>query len=161
MMDWEPIFLFVGTVVAVWGVISQRQIARRRATLDLLAAAEADEDIIEARNKFIDLANQDGGLAIWAEKSREAEENTQKIKLVLNEFELISIGVQRGILDFELYSRWNKSTVLKYWERAEPFIVHLRTRTKNPAYYHEFQQMAGWLEANKMPRRGRLWALFF
>jgi hypothetical protein len=170
MPDVGPLFHAVGpaivptlaALVAIWGVVTQRAIARRRATLDCITKAEADTDIIGARRKFIELAIcNDGGLAKFAEQNCEATEEAQKIRLVLNEFELMAIGIQRGIIDFELYKRWNKSSVLKYWKHAQPFVTRLRARTDNSAYFHEFEQMAGWLRDDKMPARGRFWALFF
>jgi len=153
---------FVGIVVAIWGVVTHRLIARRRTTLDFIARAEADKDVIDARRKFIELAtNSDGGLASFAEQNKESSEEAQSIQLILNEFELAAIGIQRGIIDLEVYKRWNRSTVVTYWEHALPFVTRLRARTQNSAYYHEFEQMAGWLKENKMPKRRRFWALFF
>jgi hypothetical protein len=109
--------LFVGiwgALIAAWGVISNRAIARRKATLDLITSQERDGDIIKARTAFIALARKNGGLASYAEIDREPDEETQSIRTVLNEFELISIGIQRGIIDFELYKRWNRSGVIQY-----------------------------------------------
>src|ERR1700737_2653134 len=86
----------IAALIAIWGVLTQRQIARRRATLDHIARSEADGDIIAARRKFIELAKAPGGLAAWADEDKEKTDETLKILLVLNEFELISIGIQRG-----------------------------------------------------------------
>lgn len=149
-------------LIAFWGVVSQRVIARRRATLDFIARAEADKDLIDGRKKFIKLANAgDGGLAKYAEQDHEDTDEAQSIKLVLNEFELIAIGIQRGVIDFELYRRWNRSSVLNYWKHALPFVTRLRARTNNKMYFYEFEQMAGWLESDKRPKRGRFWRLIF
>jgi len=82
----------IAALIAIWGVLTQRQIARRRATLDLLTKSEADSDIIAARRKFIELAKAPGGLAAWADADKEKSEEAQKILTVLNEFELMSIG---------------------------------------------------------------------
>jgi len=47
---------FFATIVAVWGIISQRRIMRRSATLTHLTQLESDRDLIYARNVFAELA---------------------------------------------------------------------------------------------------------
>ena len=150
--------LFTGTAavaVAVWGVISQRAITRRRATIELMAAAEADKDVIDARRKFIELARADGGLAVYAEEGKEKDADTQSIRLVLNSFELVAIGIQRGVIDYKLYKLWFRGGVIQYWMFAEPFVKRLRQRTSNKALYHEFEELARWIQDEKVktPRR--------
>ena len=146
----------VGAGVAIWGLLSQRAITRRKTTFDHIAASDRDGDVIGARNKFIELAKKQGGLAPWADESKEQTDEVQSIKLVLNEFELVAIGIQRGIVDAELYKRWFRSGVIRHWQHAEPFVSVLRARTGNPALFHEFQEMARWFQDDKMPHR-RWW----
>ena len=147
MADMEALIIGgAGALIAVWGVITQRVIARRRATLDFLSNSEADGDLIDARQKFIELAKAPGGLAPWADPDKEKSDETQHIRTVLNEYELIAIGIQHGIVDFAIYKKWHASGVLKYWEYAHPFIAQLRSRTQNKTLFHEFEQMVKWLE---------------
>lgn len=143
----------LATAAAVWGVVSQRSIARCRATIEFIARSEADGDLIQARRAFIQLAKAPSGLAVWAAEDKEQTEQAQAIKLVLNEFELISIGIQGGIIDFELYKRWHRQGTLAYWRNALPFIAALRDRTGNAALFHEFEEMVGWMKEEKLPRR--------
>lgn len=151
----------IGAVVAAWGVLTQRAVARRRATLDLISSLERDSDVIRARSKFIELTKREGGLALYADLTNESAEETQYIRTVLNEFELFAIGIQRGIIDFELYKRWNRSNVVRYWTHAAPFIYQLRARTKNDALYHEFEELVRWMKGEAMPKRGRFLANWF
>lgn len=155
--------VFVGGVaaaVAVWGVVSQRIIHRRRTTLEFLTKAEADADILKARKKFIELAKQ-GGLAAFAAADKEDSDETQAIRLVLNEFELISIGIQRGIIDFKIYRLWNTAGTIKFWSHAAPFVLELRNRLNNQNIYREFETLVGWLNAKHTPRRGYFWGQWF
>lgn len=143
----------LATVVAIWGIFTQRAIARRRATFDHITKTDADSDIIKARRSFIELAKQSDGLAKWAAEEHEKSDEVQSIKIVLNDFELIAIGIQRGIIDAEFYKRWHRSGVLNYWKHASPFVAALRARTGNEMLFYEFEQMAGWFNDNKPPRR--------
>lgn len=135
--------LTVGVLAAVfafWGIQSQRGIARRRATLDFIMKSETDGDMIKARLRFIELSKDVNGLGPWAALDKEKTDEAQKIKLILNEFELIAIGIKRGIIDKQLYCNWFKSGAIKHWDHAEPFVNILRSRTGNNALYIEFQQ---------------------
>ena len=146
----------VGALTAVWGIVSQRTIARRRATFDYIASGERDREVIEARRKFIELTKAPGGLAPWAAEDKEKTPEAQSVRIVLNEFELIAIGIQRGIVDAELYRRWYESGVIRHWNHAEPFVKALRARTGNQAVFHEFEELAKWFRGEKNPRR-RWW----
>ena len=70
MIHIQAVFITAGiaAVIAIWGVLSQRAIARRRATIDLIAKNEADHDLITGYQKFVELAIDPKGLAIWADQ---------------------------------------------------------------------------------------------
>ena len=71
-MKWGLFFItgLLAAAVAIWGILSQRTIACRRATIDYLAKIEGDEDHINARREFIALAKAPGGLAPWADEDK-------------------------------------------------------------------------------------------
>ena len=74
-MLWVALSLgMLAAVIAIWGIITQRAISRRGATLNHIAKAEWDGDVIASRKKFIQLAKAEGGLAHWAEKAHEGSE---------------------------------------------------------------------------------------
>lgn len=151
--------LLIGIIaasIAVWGIMTQRAIARRRATFDHISRTEADADFIQARRTFIELAKRKEGLSSWSSEDCEKSAEVQAIKLILNDFELIAIGIQRGIIDFEFYKRWHRSGVLRHWAYAKPFVESLRSRTSNSALFHEFEQLASWMD-NKQKRRLSFW----
>lgn len=163
MTEVEAVFI-TGTaaaLVAVWALLSQRSIACRRATVDYLSKLESDKDIIEARRKFIELAKKPGGLAPWADSAKEKSPETTCIRTYLNSFELIAIGIQRGVFDATLYKRWFKSGVLQAWSHAAPFVLALRARTSNDAIYYEFEEMARYMRGQKMPKRNWWLGKFF
>jgi hypothetical protein len=151
----------VAALIAIWGIITQRQIARRRATLDFIANSKSNRELITARRRFVELAKAQGGLAVWAEKDKEKESDAQTIGEVLNQYELISLGIQFGILDYHLYRMLSKSVTIHFWEHAHPYIVSLRTRLNNKMIYHEFEEMVKWFTGEKTPKRHWWWGKLF
>lgn len=152
---------FVASLIAVWGVLSQRAIARRQSTLSYISHLESDHDIIRARQIFVTAAKQAGGTAQWADAEQEDTEEALAIGRVLNSYELIAIGIQRGIIDYELFKRWHRSSAIRYWERGAPYVMRLRARLNNDMFYHEFEQMVGWVKGSSKPPIRRRWAGFW
>lgn len=159
----EAIFLtaVVAALLAVWGVITQRIVARRAATLDFVSRMDTDKDLINARAIFLKTAKEDGGLAVFADESKRDTDQVQSIRLVLNECERIAIGVQFGILDREFICRHGRGTLLRDWSLAAPFVYKIRTEYRNPALFHEFEDLARSLSDDKMPSRSPFWRLWF
>lgn len=151
----------IAAVIAIWGVLTQRSIARRRATLDHFTRINPDRDMIEARKKFLELAAAPGGLAKWADPEHEASDEAAKIRLVLNDFELVSVAIQFGIMDYDFYHQQSHGTVSRYWKAAAPFIHAARQRTGRATLFHEFEEMASWVDKALRPKRRRTWVKKF
>jgi hypothetical protein len=147
----------LAAIIAFSGIISQRAITRRRSTLEHIVRMEADGNFIVARRKFRELSKTADGLAPWASVDRESTPEAQNIRLVLNEFEIVSIGIQLGIFDFETYRRWFQSTVVRFWTHGAPYINALRARTGHPSLFHEFEELSRWMNENKRPPRRYKW----
>ena len=92
----------VALIIARLNILEQRRISRRRATLDLLSRNEWDSDYLEARNEFVKLKNGSSGLEFWAAKEHENTPQIAVIRSVLNDYELIAVGIEEDILDEEL-----------------------------------------------------------
>ena len=83
------------------------------------------------------------------EKAPEAE----AIKIVLNSYELIAIGIQAGAIDLDMYRQMYRSAVINYWKHAFPYVTALRARLTNDNIYIEFQMLAEQFEGKKPNKR--------
>jgi Domain of unknown function (DUF4760) len=151
----------IAALIAIWGVVTQRQIASRRAILDYIVSWKSNRELIAARRKFIELAKSPGGLGPWADEDKEKTVDAQNIGEILNRYELTSIGIQRGILDYKLCRMLRRSVTIHDWHHAHPYAASLRARLGNDMIYHEFEEMVKWLKDEKMPRRHWWWGKFF
>lgn len=146
----------IAALLAAWGVITQRVITRRLTTIQHLSGQGADHDMIAGRKKFNELSEPDGKLALYSKRDDLSEDETDKVRLVLNDYELRAIGVQYGIFDLNIIRMYHKGTILRDWARAAPFVYKLRTELDNPYIYYEFENLAHWLQDNRRPKR-RVW----
>lgn len=151
----------VAAFIAVAGILTTRIIARRAATMDHIRRVASDHDLIQAREKFIELTEEEGGLAKYAtKKPMEATEELKAIRTTLNDYEQMAIGIQFGVLDLEIIKRYMKSGIIRDWSHAAPFIYKVRQEIGSPVLYHEFEELARWLQETPMPKRRtwtRLW----
>jgi Domain of unknown function (DUF4760) len=157
----EALLLGAGlaTVVAIWALFSQRAIAARQATLSFIREGQSDRDILKAREVFNALSRHPDGIHQFANKP--LEPGFQSIITTLNQYEIVAIGVQRGIFDDTTYRRWHRSGVVRSWEAAAPFILARRRISGNDALWHEFEEMARWYRgAPPMPHRRFIWRKF-
>ena len=150
----------VTAILAIWAIITQRVVSRRVATLEYISRSESDKDLIEARNKFIELTNDDGALLKYADPSKFTDDEAHKIRVALNEREQLAIAIQFGVLDSAYIKRYARGIIIRDFRLAAPFIYKIRANLNNPAIYHEFEELVRSFENNKMPSRSywtRLW----
>ena len=149
-------------VIAVWGVLSQRAIAARQATVEYIRETERDARFLDSQRLFRNLTNDSAGLAPWALVDKAQTPEALAIKTVLNDYEMVAIGIERGTLDDTTYRRWMRSTVVHDWRQASPYVMAVRNRLSNDALYHEFEEMARrYRDGKGMPHRRIFWAKFF
>ncbi|MGH6871514.1 MAG: DUF4760 domain-containing protein [Rhizomicrobium sp.] len=149
-------------LASIWATVTQRLIDRRRVTLEMISRIESDQDILLARRQFMQLAREnDGTLVQFARKEFEGTDAYFSIATALNPYELISTGIELGVIDFPLYRRIHRSTVLAYWDHAESFILEIRKRPDNKKKFVELESMVKWLKNEKTPPRARLRNIFY
>lgn len=163
MNEVEAIFVtaVVAGLIAIWGIITQRVISRRAETLQYFSRVDNDQDMINARKKFVELTTDGKALMKYANPKKYDTDEASALRLVLNENERLAIAIQFGVLDREFVRRNVRGVLIRDWELSAPFVYKLRAEVDNPAIYHEFEDLARLLGDNKMPRRGYFWRLWF
>jgi hypothetical protein len=159
----EAIFVtaLLAAILAVWGIITQRIVARRLATLEYFSRVDNDRDMIAARRVFSDLTKENGDLVAFASPDKYNTDEAHAVRLLLNENERLAIGIQFGILDREFTTRSIRGMIIRDWELAAPFVYKLRSGVGNPALYQEFEDLARILSDHQRPRRSYFWRLWF
>lgn len=142
--------------IAGWAVISQRIVVRRQSTIEHLSQKDADKDMIEARECYNVLSDPDGKLSTYTKPADLTTEESNKIRLILNDYELIAVGIQFGIFDLKIVKQLIRGTAVRDWARTAPYIYKLRSEVDNPLIYYEFENLVQWLQDKPNPKR-RIW----
>ena len=109
--------------------------------MSYLARSDADGDLIAARATFIELAGETDGLVMWADKEFEGRAEVEKIRVSLNDLELMAIGIEHEIVDFEIVFAYRKDTVFLFWENARPFVSVIRDRAGDETIYNALENL--------------------
>ena len=148
----EGAILAAALLVAIWSIYAHKGVARRDATLSFIENQEADADLLDANQKFVELT-ADSNLVEFAKKDKQSTDEAQAIKTLLNQYELASIGIQNNIIDYEMYKRWCRGRIIGVYDKSSQFIKAIRDDSGNEKLYCEFEYMYECMKNNKRMRR--------
>jgi hypothetical protein len=154
----------IAITVGVMTVVTQRSINRRRATIDMFMQKIWDEDYLRASEAFADVMKDQTKLMTvhdlfirsvdlkrrneWSKLSNTEKEDLEKaaatiynVVRVLNDRELIAIGIRDGTYDEAICRRWWYSTFLREWKLSSTFVARIRTDPQLGAAAAAFTQM--------------------
>lgn len=105
-------------------------------------------------------AKQD--LTDFAAEAHDRSDAKDHLLRQLNEYELISLGIKEGVFDERFYKRWFFTQFTRDFAKLRGFIIGLRDRYHNDAYFCEFESLARRWNRKKHPvkhppRRRILW----
>lgn len=148
----------VAGIIAVLGIQTQRQIARRRAAFDMFLKTEADEKMVDAYDNF------HKGLAVLkqCESIVEFRESHRKeyflVRNYLNVHELVAVGIKGKVLDPTIcYEYWSE-VLINNCRDAKPVLDFVLQRDSSATTYRDLEALrAEWIkrkEREKKARRG-------
>lgn len=167
---WVAILIgaLAGLIVAYATIATQRNINRRRATVDMINLKLWDGDYYSTADIFYSIMKEQKKLmefydafievrdlkrsgkwdAIGEEEQRKyapAVDTILKVKAILNDRELVAIGIREGTYDEVIYRRWWYSTFMEEWRASVTLISRIRSDVQAPplgAAYSEMEALA-------------------
>lgn len=135
--------------VAIWGVVNQWGISRRQLTVQFMRELETDHDYIGALRIFNAAARERAGLVQFAKtppmdpaERTKFEEDAQAVWLVLNQDELIAIGIKNSILDYRVVCMLARNAIQQRYNHSRYLIEQMRTNLPLPTMYLELERLA-------------------
>ena len=119
---------------------------RRRATLDMVLKTFIDESGRTRYNAFKSVMarhkNKEDPLDImqFADPESPASDDKKALRDQVNEYELIALGIRRGIFDEQIYKLWFGGQFIRDFDSLKPYID--RVREKRPSVFCEFVYLA-------------------
>ncbi|GAB4572074.1 MAG: hypothetical protein Tsb008_04230 [Rhodothalassiaceae bacterium] len=108
---------------------SAREIARKRATLDMIEKVESTAHYRELISTFSYYRRQKSFDKLTAPTEEREKSDRQKVLDYLNHYELVAIGIKAGSLDRDIYACWMEPVYVRDWNAAADFIQRERWKS--------------------------------
>ncbi len=138
-------------------LLTNRRIARRRATLDLILHIESDGDLIKSRNAFTEIKKSNVRSSTHGKEELRASDEAGHIRTVLNINELVAVSIQEGVIDESVFRRWFNSAFIDDYKSMTGYIEETR-KWRNPHVFKELEGLAlRWEQTNDDWYAGPSW----
>lgn len=171
--DWlvfsQLIVFAVSAYIAYTTIKSSKETSRERATLDTILDDNKDETIFHSKTvvlrfnenpkQYYALLNdteskRDHLASLLSVKESALTKNEAEIRMhllkVLNRYEFYAIGINKNLLDEEMFKRMYCSTMLKFWGICNGAVSELREAAKKDTLFKEFECLANRWKANPL-----------
>ena len=142
----SPIILTIAVAVSIFAILKNSEMARKRATLDMIEKAESNDYYLKIYTAFKNATADEASFkAIYNPGSDMLKEQRNLVIAFLNHYETIALGIKNKILDEDFYRQYFEGTLLRHWKEAEPFVKHLREPTPDSSAsraFIEFEKLA-------------------
>lgn len=125
--------VIVSAFIGIAVLLTNRRIARRRATLDLILHIESDGDLIKSRNAFTDIKKSNVRSSTYGKEDQRASDEAGHIRTILNINELVTVSIQEGVIDESVFRRWFNSAFIDDYKSMTGYIEETR-KWKNPQF---------------------------
>jgi hypothetical protein len=137
-------------LIALYSIHTQRDIARKRAAVDVFVKTEMDQQMIVAFDSFHKGLEEMGKFESVEEFRDRQRDHYLAIRKYLNVHELIAVGIRKEVLDEEVCYHYWCDTLTNGYQDAKRVIDYLRTRPRNKYTYADFEALnVRWLKRMK------------
>ncbi|MCH9704624.1 MAG: DUF4760 domain-containing protein [Proteobacteria bacterium] len=125
--------------IAIWNIRENKKIARVRHTLEFLEAYNRNPRIDEAHEFIREIKDKGNSDQI---KEFENKENRVPFLFLLNQFEILAIGLSQGIYDKELIEKSFGYDVYEIYQNSEKLINYIRQEKGDDGAFRELEKLA-------------------
>jgi hypothetical protein len=134
----------VAAVIAIISIRTQRDLARKRAAIDIFFRTEMDAGSVKTLSDY-HKALKELEKAPDVKKFYDDDNNTHLDSVLsnLNIHELIAVGIHKGVFDEDVcYDFWSDELILAYDQWAE-LIRYMREKDRSIFSYIDLRKLAG------------------
>lgn len=133
-----------GIIVAFIAYARQVSTDRKRATFDFLETRRLDTDHIKYIGEFTSLDEKQ--IKEFSSQENKISEQHRAMGWVCNYYEAMALQIHQGLFDEETLFRTCRSSAVKAWRKAAPFIDVIQSGSngdpRKPEFFCEFHNMA-------------------
>jgi Domain of unknown function (DUF4760) len=134
--------VIVSIIIALIVLILNQRSNKKRETLILISSIRNSEQYKETRRAYLKVVNTTTNLVDFAKEENSEKQQTILIEEMLNQYELVALGVRMGTLDEHFYKLWYRTSLITDYHRLKPFIEEVRRWTGVDTYFYQFEMLA-------------------
>lgn len=139
----QTIIFLLSALFALWAIIHNGRMNKRRATLDLIINEQKDIQFTEAYYKVCQLI-ENGQLMVDLAKELDNPhwqkgEDFVNVRFVLNRLEFIAQGIRQGVFEEQIYKDLKYTSFMKLWREVRPLIEEIRRKKGVFTHYQELE----------------------
>jgi hypothetical protein len=151
----QAVCIVLSAIAAFLVIWHNGRISRQAATIAMVRATFFEDGERESYNKFkefIENLETDGQcISDFAEPKHDNSDANALILRQINNYELVSLGIKKGVFDERFYKRWFFSQLTRDFKKLKPYIDRVRECYHNDAYFCEFEGLAGRWDRKRHP----------
>lgn len=143
----QAVCIVLSAIAAFWVLRRNSEISRREKTIEVVHETFFGEEGSTSYREFkqtiktIEATGHDIGE--YYEGGMFHEEKIVDILLrQTNQYELVALGIRKGVFDEAFYKRWFFSQLTRDYAKLFPLITKIREFHTNDAYFCEFERLA-------------------
>jgi hypothetical protein len=157
-LEWRgatPLAISISALVALWAVVSARDLARKRNAIDLVIQTHRDDRFIKGIDMIRKIHHDETEeINRYAYPERAEDEKAASIRYILNFMEHMSIGIFNGTYDEKIIKETMCSFVVNTWGFVEPYVKQRRSLIGSVTAFAEVEKLAGrWRKKPLKPRQ--------
>lgn len=133
--------LIVAVFVAGLSIWWHRKTTKQENTIKLLMK-DLNDNLIKEGIKLLEKIDNDeqDSIEIYANDKNIHKKETIYIRNLLNYYEMVSVGVNKGIYDVQMIKQAQKTIITKIYQHSKLFIDKVREVKNNNNLYIEFER---------------------
>jgi hypothetical protein len=138
----QTVVLIAAVFVAILSIFWNRKTTKQQHTIKLLLEDESNE-FVKDGIKLLEKIDNDSQASIetYAYKNNKNKKEAVIIRNLLNYYEMISVGVNRGIYDVDMIRDAQKTILSNIYKHSKIYINRRRTEELKPLLYIEFEKL--------------------
>lgn len=127
----QPLVVLAGILIsfgaATYTIATNRKIARQKATMDLIEGSESKDHYQRLYRTYRQYRSDPAFRKLVDDAADDAAKTQRQLCFdFLNHYELVAIGIRRGILEEEFYRMWMEYTLVRDWRAGQDLVKAAR-----------------------------------
>lgn len=137
-------------IVGVVSLIINSKHSKQRATVDLIIRQRDDSEYLPSVRTIMELHKKNRCATEFPELMTPGSPEGEALKKVLNEQELIAVGIREKAFNEEIYKQMQYTGIVNLWNATEKMVYFIRKQRQSKTIYRDFERLAKKWKANPL-----------